>query len=72
MDPRAPTSTNATWLRLDHAARLAQVHPATLRREIRRGTLRATRIGGRKSIRIRAEWIDSWLEASTTQDEGGK
>jgi excisionase family DNA binding protein len=57
------------WLRLEQAAKLAQVHPATLRREIARGRLRHARVGGRKAIRIRPEWIDAWLEEGGTPIE---
>ena len=57
------------WLRLSECAERVQAHPATLRREIASGRLRCARIGGRKSIRIRASWLDSWLEASSTPIE---
>lgn len=57
--------TDDPWLRLSQCADRGQVHEATLRREIRRGRLRHARVGGRKSIRIRASWLDAWLEASS-------
>jgi excisionase family DNA binding protein len=57
------------WLTLQQGADRVQVHEATLRREIQRGRLRHARVGGRKSIRIRASWLDAWLEASTTPVE---
>ena len=50
-----------TWLTLKQAAAIAQVSQMTLRREIRSGQLRHIRIGGRKIIRIRAEWLEAWL-----------
>lgn len=31
--------------------------------------LRHARLAGRRDIRLRAEWIDSWLEASSTPVE---
>jgi excisionase family DNA binding protein len=46
-----------------------QANEATLRREIRRGRLRHARIGGRKSIRIRCSWLDTWLESFSTPTE---
>ena len=55
-----------SWLRLDEAAERARVSTATLRREIRAGRLRHARVSGRKTIRLRPEWVDAWLEASAT------
>jgi excisionase family DNA binding protein len=60
---------NDPWLRLAEGAARLQVHEATLRRAIKRGQLRAARVGGRKSIRLRASWLDAWLESSTTPIE---
>jgi excisionase family DNA binding protein len=68
-DPRMTEDAITPWLNVNHAARRAQCSTATLRREIARGRLRCARIGGRKSIRIRPEWIDSWLEAGATPIE---
>jgi len=56
-------------LTLKQAAEVVQTHEATLRREIQRDRLRAARVGGRKSIRLRRSWLDAWLEASTTPVE---
>ena len=57
------------WLTLKQGSRVVQAHEATLRREIRAGRLRCARVGGRKSIRLRRSWLDTWLEASTTPME---
>ncbi len=57
------------WLTLQQASTLVQIHQATLRREIRRARLRAARVGGRRSIRLRRSWLDAWLETSTTPTE---
>jgi excisionase family DNA binding protein len=54
------------WLTLSEAAARTQCHGATLRREVRAGRLRAVRVGGRKALRLRPEWIDEWLEASVS------
>jgi excisionase family DNA binding protein len=64
-----PESTIAEWIRIDEAALRARVHPATLRREILAGRLRAARIGGRREYRLRPAWVDAWLEATTTPAE---
>jgi excisionase family DNA binding protein len=57
------------WLTLQQAAARARVHEATLRREIQRGRLRHARVGGRKALRLRPEWIDAWLEQTSTPIE---
>ncbi len=67
--PDAPLVTVDPWLKLGQCAERVQVHEATLRREIQRGRLRHARVGGRKSIRVRASWLDEWLLASSTPVE---
>ena len=57
------------WLTLRESGAEAKLHEATLRREIRAGRLRAARVGGRRSIRIRRSWLHAWLEASSTPVE---
>jgi excisionase family DNA binding protein len=57
------------WLTLRQGAAHAQADEVTLRREIRRGRLRAARIGGRKCFRLRRSWIDEWLERTSTPIE---
>jgi excisionase family DNA binding protein len=57
------------WLTLAQASARTQTHPATLRREMAAGRLRHARIGGRKAIRLRPEWLDAWLEQSSTPVE---
>ncbi len=45
------------------AAGRAQVHPETVKRAIRSGRLRASRLGERGAYRIREEWFDDWIDA---------
>jgi excisionase family DNA binding protein len=54
----------SVWLTLNQAAEHAQVNPATLYREIKAGRIQAARVGGRRSIRLRPEWVDAWLDAA--------
>lgn len=63
-DPATTLLTPATWMTVAEAASRAHCHVATLRREVRAGRLRVAKIGGRKALRFRAEWIDEWLQAS--------
>jgi excisionase family DNA binding protein len=57
---------SSPWLRVPEAAARAQVSAKTVYTEVARGHLRAARIGGRRDLRFKAEWIDAWLEASAT------
>jgi excisionase family DNA binding protein len=51
-----------TWLTVGEGAEHAGVSRDTVYTACERGELRHVRIGGRRSIRLRAEWIDAWLE----------
>jgi excisionase family DNA binding protein len=64
-----PTTYNDDWCTLLEGARYVNFHPATLRREIAAGRLRAARIASRKAIRIRRSWLDEWMERSATPIE---
>jgi excisionase family DNA binding protein len=59
-------AVSPTWLRIADAAKRTQCSEGTIRREVRAGRLRAVRVGGRKSVRFRAEWLDEWLQATST------
>jgi excisionase family DNA binding protein len=62
-----------TWLTVGQSAEHAGVSKDTVYTACERGQLRHVRIGGRRSIRLRAEWIDAWLEQYTraaTHGEG--
>ena len=50
------------WLKVPAAAMYAGVSRDTIYTACERGELRHVRIGGRRAIRLKAEWIDSWLE----------
>lgn len=74
-DQRSPTTSStglgrAEWLTLRRAAARAAVSEATIKREVRRGCIRVARVGGRRCLRFRPEWIDAWLDASSTQSTG--
>ncbi len=47
----------------DASAYLGGVSVSVLRREIRRGRLRALKVGGRKLLRLKREHCDAYLEA---------
>jgi excisionase family DNA binding protein len=58
-----PSTAPRTWLTVHDAALRARCGDKLIYREVAAGRLRAVRVGGRRSLRFRAEWIDEWLEA---------
>ena len=55
-------SEKKPWLTVQDAAGHAAVSPDTIYTACERQELRHVKVGGRKAIRLRAEWIDEWLE----------
>ena len=62
---RIDTGTPSPWLTIGDAAAYVQTSPRTLYRECRAGRLRHARIGGRREVRVRREWLDEWLLATS-------
>jgi excisionase family DNA binding protein len=58
-DPRI-----SPWLTVREAAQRARCGPRVIYREVQAGRLRAARVGGRRELRLLADWIDDWLLAS--------
>ena len=54
-----------TWLTVGEAAEYSGVSRDTIYTGCERGELRHARIGGRRAIRLKPEWIDGWLEQHT-------
>ena len=50
------------WLNVADAAQYASISQDTIYTAIERGEMKHVRIGGRRAIRLRVEWIDEWLE----------
>ena len=57
------------WLTVDQARQVAQCGAKLIYREIKASRLRAARIGNRRDLRSRRDWVDAWLEASATPVE---
>lgn len=68
-EPTPGATADQAWLTLRHAAARAAVSEGTLKREARRGRIRAARVGGRRCLRFRPSWVDAWLESSSTPVE---
>lgn len=54
-----------TWLTVAEGAEYAGVSRDTIYTACERGELQHARVGGRRAIRIKPAWIDSWLERHT-------
>jgi excisionase family DNA binding protein len=52
----------ATWLKVPQTAHHAGVSRDTIYTACARAELRHVRIGGRRAIRLKPEWVDDWLE----------
>ena len=50
------------WLNVGESAEYAGLSRDTIYTACERKELRHVRVGGRRSIRLKAEWIDAWLE----------
>ena len=50
------------WLTTTGAAKRALCGQKLIYTEVKSGRLRAAVVGGRRSLRFKAEWIDEWLE----------
>jgi excisionase family DNA binding protein len=55
------TTAIKTWFTVTDAAAYANVCRDTIYDACEHGQLQHVRIGGRRAIRLRAEWIDAWL-----------
>jgi excisionase family DNA binding protein len=53
------------WLRVAQAADYANLSADTIYTACERGELQHVRVGGRRSIRTRLQWVDAWLEKYT-------
>jgi excisionase family DNA binding protein len=51
-----------TWFTVTEAAEYAGVSRDTIYAACERHEMRHARVSGRRAIRVKAEWIDSWLE----------
>ena len=58
---RMTTPGGSPWITVHEAARRARCGVKLIYREFRAGRLKAVRVGGRRELRLRSEWIDAWL-----------
>jgi excisionase family DNA binding protein len=67
-DENTATATTP-WRTAIQAAARAQVSEKTIYRAVAAKQLRAARVGGRRKLVLRDEWIDAWLESTATPIE---
>lgn len=56
------------WLDVVEGAAYAKVSRKLIYRAIRGGRLKAARVGGRRQVRLRKEWLDAFIEAQVGSD----
>lgn len=54
--------SDSPWRTAAQAAARAKVGVKQIYRAAKEGQLRVARVGGRRDIRVKDEWIDEWLE----------
>jgi len=59
------------WITVGEAATRARCGIKLVYREVRAGRLQAVRVGGRRELRLRAEWVDAWLLGRSQEDGDG-
>jgi excisionase family DNA binding protein len=62
----------AVWMTVGEAAARAKVGNKVIYREVNSHRLRAARVGGRRELRTRPEWVDQWLESTAEPQEIGR
>jgi excisionase family DNA binding protein len=67
--PGSGAHSGSPWLTVREAAARVRCGTKLIYREVQNGRLRAARVGGRRELRFRAEWIDTWLDTYATRQE---
>ena len=57
---------DSPWMVMAEAAAYAKRGRRLLAKAVKDGELRAARIGGRRELLFRREWLDEWIEAQAT------
>ena len=52
---------SSPWITVGEAAKRARCGIKLIYREVCAGRLQAVRVGGRRELRLRPDWVDAWL-----------
>jgi excisionase family DNA binding protein len=58
--------TDQPWLKVADVAERAGVSRDTIYTAVELGEIRHVRVGGRRALRFKADWVDAWLERFAT------
>jgi excisionase family DNA binding protein len=64
--PETPEIPESPWWRVEQGAAYAQLHKQELYRACRKRQLLHVKVGGRRTILVKREWVDAWLESQQT------
>lgn len=67
--PEQPAPAPTPWLTVSEAAARARCGARTIYKEVNSGRLRAARLGGRRELRLKAAWVDEFLERTAAAVE---
>lgn len=59
---KSTRSADSPWLNAETAARYVRMSRKFIYEEVKRGRMRAARLGGRGEIVTRKEWLDEYIE----------
>jgi excisionase family DNA binding protein len=65
-------NAESPFMRVQDAADYCHVHPAQIFRACRERKLEHVRVGGRKTILVKREWVDTWLDSLRVHVKPGK
>lgn len=60
---------SSPWITVGEAAKRARCGIKLIYREVCAGRLQAVRVGGRRELRLRADWVDAWLLGRSQLDD---
>lgn len=61
-----PPDSSSPWLDAGQGAAYARVSRKLLYRAVRSGRLKAARVGGKRQVRLRREWLDAFIESQVS------
>ena len=68
MSDDSSVSVASPWMVIAEAAAYLRLSSKTIYRAVEADQLRAARVGGRRSLRFKAEWLDEYMERCAPQE----